>query len=495
MAYKNYLIFDFGASNGRAVVAKFDGNKFNIEITHRFDNRPVFAGGTLYWDILRLFSELKIGIQVSVRKYRGIASIGLDTWGADFGIIDRNGKLISNPVHYRDERRNIDSKKLYRIISRKQLFNLTGAFIIPLFDLFHMYSLKQQNAPDLLNGYKYLMIPDVFNYFLTGKTYNEYTRATTTIMCNQKEKKWEDKIFDRLEIPKELFCKIIMPGSKIGNISGDLCRELEIDTIPVIAPATHDTASAVAGIPVSAKDKNWAFISMGTWCIIGQETKNPIVTDEVFQSGFANEAGVCGFNILFKNVTGLWIIQQCRERWAKDSGKDISWDEIVKVSFSAKPFKSFINVDDHMFSKPQINMPEVIREYCKDKGQRVPESIGEIARCMYESLAMRFRYNLNLLEKTTGKKIELLQLVGGGTKNKLLCQWTADATGIPVAAGPTETTSVGNLLMQLKAAGEIKTLDEGRDISIASSEVVGYEPRGKEIWDEAYSRYLKISIL
>jgi len=492
MASKNYLIFDFGASNGRSSIARFDGNKFDMEVTHRFDNRPVYAAGTLYWDILSLYSELMIGIQYSVKKCKNIISMALDTWGADFGFIDKSGKLISNPVHYRDKKRKADARSLYKIISREELFGLTGATIIPIFDLFHLYSLKMQNAPEFVNGDRFLTMPDIFNYFLTGRVYNEYTRITTSIMYNQKEGRWEDRIFDKLDLPRDIFPEIIMPGEEIDNISSKVCSELEIKTMPVIAPATHDTPSAVAGIPVASKNKNWAFISMGTWCIIGQETESPIINDQALNAGFSNEGGVEGLNLFIKNITGFWIIQQCREKWIKDSGTSISWDEIVKLSSAAKPFKSFINVDDPIFTQPQVDMPETVSKYCKEKGQDIPESIGEISRCIYESLAMKFRHDLNKLEKLTGKKIELLHLVGGGTQNKLLCKWTADATGIPAIAGPTETTSVGNLLMQLKASGEIKTLDEGRKISLNSSEVTNYKPEDKDRWDEAYSRYLKI---
>jgi len=492
MAYKNYLIIDFGASNGRSVVARYDGNKFDMEVTHRFDNRPVYASGTLYWDILRLYTELMIGIQSSMRKYKDMISMALDAWGADFGFIDSNGKLISNPVHYRDEKRKVDADSLYKIISREELFEFTGASILPIFDLFHLYSLKLQNSPDFVNGDKFLTIPDIFNYFLTGRIYNEYTRITTTIMYNQKEGRWEDRIFDKLDLPKDIFPEIIIPGEGIDNISNKVCSELEIETIPVIAPATHDTASAVAGIPVESKNKNWAFISMGTWCIIGQETESPIINDRVFNSDFSNEGGVEGLNLFVKHITGLWIIQQCREKWIKDSNRDISWDEIVKLSSAAEPFKSFIDVNDPIFSRPQVDMPETISKYCKEKGQDIPESIGEISRCIYKSLAMRFKYDLDELEKLTGKKIELLHLVGGGTRNKLLCQWTADATGIPAISGTTETTSVGNLIMQLKASGEIKTLDEGRKISLNSSEVTDYKSEDGHRWIEEYSRYLKI---
>jgi sugar (pentulose or hexulose) kinase len=492
MAFKNYLIFDFGASNGRSAIARYDGNKFYMEVTHRFDNRPVYASGALYWDILRLYSELMIGIQSSVKKYKDITSMALDTWGADFGFIDSNGKLISNPVHYRDEKRKVDARSLYEIISREELFELTGAAIIPIFDLFHLYSLKLQNAPEFVNGDRFLTMPDIFNYFLTGRAYNEYTRITTSIMYNQKEGRWENKIFDRLDLPRDIFPEIIKPGEEIDNISNKVCSELEIETIPVIAPAAHDTPSAVAGIPVVSKNKNWAFISMGTWCIIGQETEDPIINDQAFNADFSNEGGVEGTNLFVKHITGLWIIQQCREKWIKDSNRDISWNEIVKLSSDAEPFKSFIDVNDPIFSKPQVDMPETISKYCKEKGQDIPGSIGEISRCVYESLAMKFKHDLNKLEKLTGKKIELLHLVGGGTQNKLLCQWTADATGIQAIAGPTETTSVGNLLMQLKASGEIKTLDEGRKISLNSSEVTNYKPEDGDRWSEEYSRYLKI---
>ena len=492
MVSKNYLIFDFGASNGRSAVARFDGDKFDIEVTHRFDNRPVYAAGTLYWDILRLYSELMVGIQSSVKKYKNITSMAIDAWGADFGFIDNNGKLISNPVHYRDEKRKADSVSLYKIISREELFELTGAAIIPIFDLFHLYSLKLQNAPEFVNGYRFLTIPDLFNYFLTGRTYNEYTRITTSIMYNQKEGRWEDRIFDRLDLPKDIFPEIIKPGEKIDNISNKLCSELEIETMPVIAPAAHDTSSAVAGIPVVNKNKNWAFISMGTWCIIGKETESPIINDQAFNTGFSNEGGVERINLFVNHITGLWIIQQCREKWIKDSSKLISWEEIVKLSSTARPFKSFINVNDPIFAQTQVDMPKTINKYCKDKGQALPESIGEISRCIYESLAMKFKHDLNKLEELTGKKIEIIHLMGGGIQNKLLCQWTADATGTPVITGPNETTSVGNLIMQLKASGEIKTLGEGRAISLNSSIVSNYKPENRDRWDEEYSKYLKI---
>ena len=463
-----------------------------MEEVHRFENKPIYAAGTLYWDILRLYAEIKNGIQSAVRKYKNIISLGVDTWAGDFSFIDRDGKLISNPVHYRDRKRNSITNEFYKIIPKKELYNLTGALLLSTVSVFHFYSLKIQNATELLNAYKFLMIPDIFNYFLTGKVTNEFTNSTTTAIYNQKEKKWENKILQKLGISKDIFAEMIMPGYKVGNISNDICKELEIKTIPVIAPATHDTASAVAGIPIKNENKNWAFISMGTWCVVGKEIKSLIINEKAMKVGYVNEGGAEGSNIFFKNITGLWIIQQCREKWVIDKRDNISWNEIANMSYAVKPFKSFVNVDDPIFSQAQMSMPKIVQEYCKRKDQNIPESIGEISRCIYESLVLRFRFNLHLLEQLTGKKIELLYLIGGGTKNMMLCRWIANATGIPVIIGFSEAAVVGNFLMQLKGTGEIRTLDEGRNILTDSSELIYYEPKDIERWDEEYNRYLKI---
>ncbi len=492
MASKNYLIFDFGASNGRAIVATVDGGKFSMKVTHRFDNRPVSAAGTLYWDILRLFSELKIGIQKSYKAYPDLSSMAIDTWGCDFGIIDKHGKLLASPVHYRDQKRHARAAQLYEILPEKELFTLSAGNTIPIMGIYQLFSSKQDQATEFLHAGKFLMIPDLLNYFLTGTICNEYCDATMSLLCNQNEKTWEKKILERLDIPREIFSELVMPGTKIGSIQDSICREIEIQPIPVIVPATHDTASAVAGIPLVDKDKHWAFISMGTWCISGVETMSPIVTDQTFTSGYGNAGCPEGRTMLVKYMTGLWIVQQCRERWIKDQGKDLSWDDIVKVSSSMKSTSSFIDIDNPRFGQPQIDMPKVIADYCTETGQTVPQSMGEVARCVYESLVMKFRHNLETLEQLTGKKIELLHLVGGGTQNKLLCQWTADAIGVPVIAGPTETTSVGNLLMQLKGTGEIEHIEEGRQISLNSSEVTHHQSENKEIWDEPYRKYLTL---
>ena len=491
MSKKNYLIFDFGASNGRAAVASFDGSSFDMEVMHRFENRPVSAGGTLYWDILRLFSELKNGIQISKKKFADIRSLGIDTWGADYGLLDKQGKLISNPINYRDEQSGKDSGSLYNIINNRELFELTGAWTIPLFDLFRLYSQKINDSTAINNAKTFLPIGDLFNYFLTGNTFNEFTRFTTTVLYNQKEKKIEKSIFRRLGLPDGIFPDFIYPGQKVGDISAEVARELEIDPFPVVAPAIHDTASAVAGIPLIDKNMKWAFMSLGTWACLGIENKEVLINDDIYDSVFSNEAGVEDTNIFVKNINGLWIIQQCRDRWLKE--KQISWDEIVELSKDAAPFNSFIDADQPQFAAPQSDMAKVIREYCRETGQKEPGSIGEISRCIFESLSLKFRYYFEIMERLSGQKLELLHLVGGGTQNRLLCQWISDATGKPVIAGPTETTAVGNLLMQLKADGEIGTIAEGRKICHGSSKLYEYSPTETAKWDGAYDRFINIT--
>ncbi len=491
MVTRNYLIFDFGASNGRAFVARFDGKKFDLEVIHRFDNIEVLLMGTRYWDILHLYNELLKGIKIAVNKYKDIRSIGIDTWGADCCFLDGNGKLIANPVSYRDEKRYIDADKVFKIMPKRQLFELTRGPVAPENDLFHLFSLKSRGATEVSVGKTFLSIADTLNYLLTGKITNEFTRMTMSILFNQRKGVLEKKILDKMGFPIDWFPRMVQPGDSIGNLSKEVAAELEIDTVEVIVPATHDTASAIAGIPVTV-DKNWAFISTGTWAVMGQRTEDQMVSEDIMEAGFANEGGVEVPNIFMTEMVGLWIIQQCRKKWIKDSGKDISWDDIIKTASGAKPFKAFIDISAEEFTKPQLNMPEIIQFHCKEKGQNVPEGIREISRCVFESLALRFKYNFNLMEKMTGQQNEILYMVGGGVQNKLLCQWTSDATKMPVIAGPAEGTSVGNLIMQLKGTGEIKNLVEGRLVAANSSEIANYEPVNQKDWDYANEKYLSI---
>ena len=492
MADKKYLIFDFGASNGRAIVASFDGKRFDMEVTHRFDNGPVWAAGTLYWDLLHLVDELKTGLRASLRDHGPIESLAIDTWGCDFGFIDRRGKLLNNPVNYRDPRRHELAAELHKEISPREIFELGGSPVIDIMSLYQMYAFRHDGAVEMTEGDRFLMMPDLLNYELTGRPVNEFTNATMTLMCNQVTRNWESVFFEKLGFDRSQFADPVMPGTVLGPVRGEVCRELEIDPVQVVAPATHDTASAVAGIPVTADAGHWAFISMGTWCIGGIEPGELLINDDVFESGYGNQGGVEGRNMLVRLLTGLWIVQQCREKWVKDKGADIAWDEIVAACGSLDGGTPLIDVDDARFGEPHVDMPSVVADWCEATGQTRPGGMGEIARCVYASLVMKFRENMRTLHRLTGKPIDRLHLVGGGVQNRMLCQWTADAMGVPVVAGPTETTSVGNLLAQLLASGEISSVPEGREIAAASCNLEHYEPSNTAWWDDAFERYEKV---
>ena len=490
MACKHFLIFDLGASNGRATVASFDGRRAELDVTYRFENRPVIAAGTVYWDILRQFSEVKLGIQASLRKYPDIVSMAVDTWGCDFGFIDRNGKLLGNPVSYRDKPRHERVPLLYQTLPRRELFQLSAGSMNEIMGVFQLFSLKCDSAPELREAHRLLMIPDLVNYLLTGRACNEYTDATMALLCDQRKRTWERQVLARLGITDRfLGDDFVMPGELIGHLQRQVCEELDVPALPVVAPATHDTASAVTGLPVVDVAKSWAFISTGTWSIAGVETPAPIVTDAAYEAGYGNNAIADGRNMLVNYITGLWIIQQCRQKWVADAGRDVSWDEIVRQSELAGPATAYIDVDDPAFAAPNPDMPGAIVASCRARGQKLENAIGPVARCAYESLVLKYRENFETLEKLTGRPLELVHLVGGGVQNHTLCQWTADAMGVPVIAGPTETASVGNLLMQLQWAGEISTLEEGREISLRSAEVTHHEPGSRAPWNDAAGQY------
>jgi len=489
MKKKHYLVFDFGASNGRALVGSYNGKTISFEEVHRFDNHPVSVTGTLYWDIFSLYRELQTGLCKAVKQYDEIASLGVDTWGCDHGFIDSRGKLLSNPVNYRDERRNDMTEQVFNIIPEEELFRYTGMFVISIMGIFNLYALSQDKASEYVHAHRFMMMPDLFHYFLTGVVTNEYANATTMILYNQKEKRWEDAIFQKLGLNKGLFSEVVLPGTKIGTVQSLVCEELEIPPIPVIVPATHDTASAEAGIPVLSTEKRWAWLSMGTWCVNGMPTGAPITSRSAFQQDFGNEGDAEGKSFLAKNVNGLWVIQQCREKWIRDLGRDVPWEEIVDAAEKAPPFRAFFDTDLAMFGQVQADMPGVIAEYVKARGHSGPQNMGETARCVFESIALKVCRNFQQMQELAGENIELVHLVGGGTKNCLLCQWISDGMNLPVVAGPTETTAVGNLLMQLKGTSEISTLQEGREIAHASADIANYEPRDHEPWLEAADRY------
>ncbi|MDD3404069.1 MAG: rhamnulokinase [Hespellia sp.] len=491
---RNYMIVDLGASNGRVIVAAYQGDKFSFDIVHRFDNVPVFANeGEYFWDILHIFSDIKVGIRKALEKYPDIVSVAIDTMGCDFGFVSANGRLMGNPTHYRDESQHKMAEKLHSILSEEELFELSQGPCNRIMGIYKLFSLKERHTFEYEHAKYLLMIPDLLNFLLTGKITNEFTNATMTLMVNQKDRCWEEKICDKLDLRKDIFTPLTEPGTNIGPIRESICKELGIRPINVVVPATHDTASAVAGIPVTQQDKNWAFVSLGTWALAGIEMDEPFTDSRVVPLEFGNEGGVEGKSMLLKNINGLWVIQRCRQRWNEEAGEEVSWNDITKAANEAKEITSVFDVDDEEFSLFQSNMPKTIQDYCKRTGQEIPETMGEIARCAYLSLAMKTRDCLHAVYKIIGKDLELLHLLGGGTQNRLLCQWISNAVGVPIVAGPTETTSVGNLIFQLLADKQIASVEEGRALCAASSNLYTCEPDGKrEYWDDIYAHYVKI---
>lgn len=494
MSNKRFLIVDLGASSGRSIVASVFDDRFELAESYRFDNGPVLAIDTLYWDALRLFSEVKQGLLASLATFGSVESLAVDTWGCDFGLLDGHGRLIGNPVTYRDVKRHERGAELHKIMPEEELFSLAGAPLDRIMSIYQLFSFQYDRATEYENGRHFLMIPDLLNYMLTGEITNEFSNATMSLMVDQQNRTWESRILDRFGFDRSWFGELLEAGTTLGSTEPRISQDLGVEPVKVVVPATHDTASAVAGIPVSAdiRPGAWAFISMGTWCICGVETSAPVITEEARLAGFGNEGGAEGKSMLVRNLVGLWIVQECRGRWHKDMQRKLSWSEIVDAAASAKPFHSFIDIDDPRFEMAQPDMPGTVQDFCKETAQPVPESIGEIARCVYESLAMKFRSKLSSLEELTGVPIEVLHLVGGGIQNKLLCEWTAGAAGVPVVAGPTETTSVGNLIFQMKNAGLVSSVAEGREMCRRSFDLEYYEPAQSDEWRAEHVRYLEV---
>jgi rhamnulokinase len=483
------LAFDLGASSGRAILGIFDGEKLVIEEIHRFPNDPVEVGTSLYWDILRLFHEIKQGILKCVNSgHRDISSIAVDTWGVDFGLLDERGDLIANPFHYRDSRTNGIPGEVFKIIPKEELYSITGTDIMKINSLFQLYSLKL-HAPSVLSNAKTLLFtPDLLNYFLTGEKFTEYSIASTSQMIDAAGRDWSAGIIKKLGLPRDLFTKIIPSGSIAGMLSDRIAGELGIKQIPVAAVAGHDTQAAIAAIP--AGDGNFIYISCGTWSLMGVEADHPVINEKSRMLAFTNEGGV-GDRITFhKNIMGLWLLQECKRQWEKE-GKSFSFAELEDMANSSEPFKSFIDPDDDEFSLPG-NMPVKIADFCKRTEQPVPQNEGEIVICIAQSLALKYRQTLENLEDIFGKSFSVVNMVGGGIKDRLLCQFTANATVKRVCAGPAEATAIGNLLLQAMALGELENLEEIRRVVKNSVSILDYEPENVEQWEEAYINYKRV---
>ena len=484
------LAFDFGASSGRALLFTHDGKKLEVEEMHRFSNDPVMIGKSFYWDILRLFHEIKQGILKTINAgHSDILSIGIDTWGVDFGLFDENGKMLGNPYHYRDERTNGMIELADKIAGKKYIFDKTGIQFNFFNTLFQLMAAKDD--PSFKLAKKALFIPDIFNYFLTGVMKNEYTEASTSQILNAEEKTWDKELMAKFGIG-DIFCDIIKPGEIVGYLTDELCEELGCPKIPVIAVASHDTASAVASLPVT-DDYNYAFISTGTWALMGTESTKAQINDVTFKYDFTNEGGVCDKYCFLKNIMGLWIVQESRRQWGRE-GNLLSFDELEQAATASTPHKSFIDPDYHDFATPG-NMPKKIRNFCEQTGQPVPESQGEIIRCALESLAFKCRMVVDALEDIGQEKIEVIHMLGGGIKDKMFCGFVANATKRKVIAGPVEATGTGNALVQLMALSKVADLKEARTAVKNSFPINVYEPENNSEWDAAYEEFKKYAKL
>ncbi|MBT3383202.1 MAG: rhamnulokinase [Prolixibacteraceae bacterium] len=489
MNTNSFLAFDIGASSGRAILGTIKNEKVELTEIHRFTNQMTRLHGNYFWNIYSLFDELKLGLKKCISEYKiQPDTIGIDTWGVDYSLISGDKKLIGLPFAYRDHRTDNSINEFFKLLSKKETYFLTGIQFLQFNTLFQLFSSVEENFSGLKIAANLLFTPDTLNFLFTGKMKNEYTIASTSQLLKPGLPLWEQKLFDVAGIPKKLMGEIIQPGTTIGNLLPEVSEETGSSQVPCVAVASHDTASAIVSVP--ADGDNWAFLSSGTWSLLGIESPVPLVSDKSLEMNFTNEGGVEGTTRFLKNIMGMWLIQECKRIW--DNENVLSWQEIVDLSDTEEPFKSLINPDDPSFLNPG-NMPKAIQDFCKQTGQIVPGSKGEIARCIYDSLVLKYKFTLKQIESITGRKIEKLHIIGGGAHNKVMNQLTANAIGIPVLAGPTEATAIGNIMMQAKAAGVVESLNEIRKVVKNSFDVIEYYPSPKLDWEKAYSKFEKLN--
>ena len=488
-AVQHFLAFDLGAESGRGVLGHFDGERLNLEELHRFPNGGVRVLDSLHWDVLRLWTDIKAALSMCAQKSTALSGIGIDTWGVDFGLLGKGDVLLGFPYHYRDSRTDGMLEEAFRRLPRATLFERSGCQFLQINTLYQLLSIVMHKSPLLDVAETFLMIPDLFNFWLTGRKVCEFTDATTTQFYDPRKKDWSKEICTALSLPFEILPEVVQPGTPLGTLRPSVAAETGLPEIPVIAPACHDTGSAVAAVP--AQTDSWAYISSGTWSLMGIEVPEPIVTDQALALNFTNEGGVENTFRFLKNIMGLWLVQECRRTWAQ-AGDQMSYIQITELAEKAKPFGALIDPDDDVFLPPG-DMPARIADYCKHTGQTPPSDVGEILRCALESLALKYRWVLEKLESIRGGPIEVIHIVGGGAQNRILCQFTADATGTPVIAGPIEATAIGNIAVQAIACDLIGSISEAREVVHRSFDVVTYEPRKSAGWDQAYEHFLKIT--
>ena len=478
-----YLAADLGAGSGRVMAARYDGNVLRLEAAHRFDNTPVTVGGHLHWNILSLYSGVVEGIRKATSQFGTAASVGIDTWGVDYGLLDGSGRLLGLPYAYRDVRNDGMADAVCAQLGRRRLYDRTGTQFMDFNTLFQLAAEAKESDPLPPKASRLLFLPDLLNYWLSGEMANEATIASTGQCIDLATRDWAYDLLEAVGAPRRLFGPIVRPGTRLGAVR-------DLPGLSVVAVGSHDTASAVAAVPVPSEGK-WAYLATGTWALMGVESPDPILTDDSYELCYTHEGGVLGDFRFLKNITGMWIYQELHREW-KEQGEDVPYDEMTALAGKAKPFVSLIDPDDAPFARPG-QMAEKIAAYCRRTGQPVPESKGAFARCALESMVLRYREVWGQLERLTGVRRDGLNMIGGATRNALHCQMTADALGVPVLCGPAEGAAAGNVLMQLLAAGEISSLAEGRELVRRSDPPVAYapaSPAATAAWDEAFARWL-----
>jgi len=543
----NLLAIDLGAESGRGILGSFDGTRMTLEVLHRFPNGPVKVADRLHWDVLRLFGDMKVALAQAVQR-GPLAGVGADTWGVDFAFLGVNDELLGNPRHYRDPHTEHSMEEAFasfsplslsgrgekgfssriqpdlnqalsnttgvcsieepltpnpspregegnqppsfsplRVEGNQIIFAQTGIQFMRFNSLFQLLALQKANSAPLAAAKKLLFMPDLFHAWLSGVTVNEAGITSTSQCYNPLTKDWAWPLLDHFQLPRHLFSKIVPAGTKLGVLLPHLKIEIGATAdVPVITPASHDTAAAVAAVPAMGED--WCYLSSGTWSLMGVELPAPVINEEVRAANFTNEGGVRGTTRFLKNIMGLWLVQECKRSFARQ-GIDLNYDQLVQLAGSAAPFKSIINPDDARFLLPE-DMPKAIAQFCTETNQPVPSSPGEYIRCCLESLALRYRWTKEKLTKLTGRSINVIHIVGGGCQNRLLNQLTADATNCIVVSGPTEATALGNLLTQAMGLGLVGSLQQLRDIVRCSFPVERFEPKQPGLWKEPYQRFL-----
>jgi rhamnulokinase len=479
---KCYAAVDLGAESGRVVVGVYDGCRLTLEEIHRFPNGGTNILGSIYWDPVGLFGEIKTGLARAVAQFGdALCSVGVDTWGVDYALLDRTGQLVSMPHCYRDPRVDRVMEACGERLSMDELYAGTGIQIMFLNTVFQLFAETQETPQCLEIADQLLFMPDLMNYWLSGVTANEFTIASTSGCMDMRTGQWNDEILARLGIPPDIFLEPTAPGTTLGPLTGAVETEIQAG-LEVVTVGSHDTASAVAGVPSVGNE--YAYVSSGTWALLGIETSAPIINDQSRRYNLTNEGGICNTIRVLANITGMWLVQECRRTFAGE-GDDCDYEEITRMAAAAAAHAAVIDPDHPAFSTPG-NMPGKIQDYCRDTGQRVPETRGEILRTAFEGMALKYRLVLERLEDLRGGPVEALHIVGGGTRNRLLNQMVADAVSRPVIAGPVEATSVGNFLMQMIAGGDLNSLDEGRALVRNSFETAEFEPGNQAPWETSF---------